>query len=194
MKGCLELKERNRELRKGRDKQKDALFHDALNCYDCKCWWYMNKISIWLIDWMIQTRENQNETPGENLLRVSFCSKQIPHTLVWYQTSVFGVEAGDWKEENICSCGRRCEDNCKIHLTVGARVLVLFFWISIRSSGLSLRTRQWQFLIESGKCGCGKFTSIVLYWPDDLWRALFPTVKFCSVFVKLNICRLLHFL
>jgi hypothetical protein len=132
----------NRQLWKGRDKQKDALFHDAFNCYDCKCWWYRNKISIWLFDWMIQT-------PGENLPRVPFCSQQIPHTLVWYQTSVFGVDAGDWKEENICSCGRRCEDNCKMHLAVGARVLVLFFWISIRSSGLSLRTRQWQFLIEN---------------------------------------------
>jgi hypothetical protein len=140
---------------KARYKQKDALFDDAVSYYDCKCWCYMNKVSIWLIDWMIQTRENQTETHGENLLQVSLCSQQISHTPVWYQIRVFGVEAGDWKEESIRSCGRRCQDNCKMHLTIGVRVLVLFFWISKRSIGVSLRTQQLKFLIESGKCGCG---------------------------------------
>jgi hypothetical protein len=67
---------------KGRDKQKVALFHDAVNCYDRKYWRYMNKLTIWLTDGMIQTKENQPETPGENLLRMSLFSQQIRQTLV----------------------------------------------------------------------------------------------------------------
>jgi len=45
---------------KGRNKQKDALFHVAVNSCDCKCWRYTNKVSIWLTDQMIETKENQN--------------------------------------------------------------------------------------------------------------------------------------
>jgi hypothetical protein len=127
---------------KGRSRKKDALFNDAVNCYDCKCWWYMNEVSVWSINEMIKTRENQIETSGENLLRMSLCSQQIPHTLIWYRNWVFDVEVGDWNEENIWSSGRMWEDNCKMHRSVSARVLALFFLINTRSSDVSLRTRQ----------------------------------------------------
>jgi hypothetical protein len=180
---------------KGRNKQKDALFHVAVNSCVCKCWRYTNKVSIWLTDQMIETRENQTETPGENLLRMSVCSQQIPHKLVWFQTWVFGVEAGDRKEENIWSCGRRCEDNCKMHLTVGARVLVLLVWINIRSSGMSLRTRQWAFLIEVGSVSV-VYLLPLFYFAQMIYAVLYFVLCNFALFLwnLLNICRLLLFL